>query len=224
MKNRMIKKLKSMLRGSPDFDPATLNDPRALQVEWTPSNQGGASFKTHTLVQHHSGRITFLPSKGMMLFSGVFSLIGLGAMVVGGVIAYNADPADREWAMIIPAIFGFIFFVVGIALYFFSSAPAVFDRDQKAFWKGRKEPSLVFDPSRLKTYVPLNEIIALQLIRKVVSGNKSSYNSYELNLVLKDNRRVNVIDHGAAKAIREDAATLARFLQLPLWDGSGDRE
>jgi hypothetical protein len=41
--------------------------------------------------------------------------------------------------------------------------------------------------------------------------------SYELNLVLKDGRRINVVDHGGADKIRTDAATLADFLGVPVW-------
>ncbi len=60
---------------------------------------------------------------------------------------------------------------------------------------------------------------ALQLISEYVSG-KSSYYSYELNLVLDDGSRINVVDHGNLAAIREDAGKLALFLAKPLWDAT----
>ncbi len=44
--------------------------------------------------------------------------------------------------------------------------------------------------------------------------------TYELNLVLKSGARVSVIDHDDAAGIREEAATLASFLQVPVWDDS----
>jgi hypothetical protein len=37
-------------------------------------------------------------------------------------------------------------------------------------------------------------------------------------LVLNDGSRINVIDHGNLKRIREDAAALAEFLGKPLWE------
>ena len=49
-------------------------------------------------------------------------------------------------------------------------------------------------------------------------GGKSSYYSYELNLVLSDGTRLNIVDHGDLRRVRRDGATLARFLGVPLWD------
>ncbi len=51
-----------------------------------------------------------------------------------------------------------------------------------------------------------------------VSGNKSSYYSYELNLVLNDGSRINVVDHGNLKRLRSDTQTLSQFLGKPVWD------
>ena len=53
------------------------------------------------------------------------------------------------------------------------------------------------------------------------SGNKNSYYSYELNLVLEDGSRVNVVDQGNLKRLRSDAQTLSRFLDKPVWDATG---
>ena len=67
--------------------------------------------------------------------------------------------------------------------------------------------------------MPFREIHAIQLISEHVSGNKSSYYSYELNLVSRDGVRTNVVDHGKLDQVREDAKTLAEFLEVPVWDG-----
>ncbi len=40
----------------------------------------------------------------------------------------------------------------------------------------------------------------------------------ELNLVLKDGRRLNVVDHGDQVRLRTEGLTLARYLGVPLWD------
>ncbi|HAY79395.1 MAG TPA: hypothetical protein DCY79_06265 [Planctomycetaceae bacterium] len=44
--------------------------------------------------------------------------------------------------------------------------------------------------------------------------------SYELNIVLQSGFRVNVIDHNDPAVIRAEAATLATFLTVPVWDDS----
>ena len=48
-----------------------------------------------------------------------------------------------------------------------------------------------------------------------ISGSKSSYYSYELNLVLHDGSRINVVDQGNLKRLRSDANTLSQFLESP---------
>ena len=68
-----------------------------------------------------------------------------------------------------------------------------------------------------KTY-NLNQVCAIQLIREYVSGNKSSYYSYELNLVCADGERINIVDHGSLPVIRNDGETLADYLSIPVWD------
>ena len=51
-----------------------------------------------------------------------------------------------------------------------------------------------------------------------VKGGKSDYKSYEMNLVLKDGERILVIDHGDQKQVESDAAMLAVFLNVPVWN------
>ena len=106
-------------------------------------------------------------------------------------------------------------------------------------WEGLKfwlriKSSCIFDKStgrysqHIGEYVigRLDEIYALQLIREgmrssdsgVGSSSKSSFISYELNLVLASGKRVPVIDHSARDQIQKDADTIVRFLDVPLWD------
>ena len=67
-------------------------------------------------------------------------------------------------------------------------------------------------------FAGLEDIHALQLISEYCRGSKRSYYSYELNLVLRNGRRINVMDHGDSEKLREDAKTLSQFLEKPLWD------
>jgi hypothetical protein len=67
---------------------------------------------------------------------------------------------------------------------------------------------------------PLSSIHALQLLSEFVSGSKNSYYSYELNLVLDNGSRINVVDHGNLERLRADASTLSQFLDKPVWDAT----
>ena len=64
----------------------------------------------------------------------------------------------------------------------------------------------------------MENIRAIQLVREYIRGNRNSYYSYELNLVCSSGDRINIVDHGSLRAIREDAEMLANYLSVPVWD------
>jgi len=47
---------------------------------------------------------------------------------------------------------------------------------------------------------------------------KGKKNPNEINLVLKDGQRINVIDHGEKPIILKEAEKLSQFLNLPIWN------
>jgi hypothetical protein len=194
----------------PQFDPAAFGDPVATSTQWTPLASGGANFRTHKLYQASVTRWEFRAGIGALLFCGVFAVIGMVVLIIG---AFKVN--EGEWMLV---LFGAIFATAGILMWYFMTAPVVFDKDRGYYCKGRKKPERQIDPSLLKNYAPLREIHALQILSEYVKGDKSSYYSYELNLILKDGTRRNVVDHGSLQAIREDAAMLADFMGVPLWD------
>ena len=51
-------------------------------------------------------------------------------------------------------------------------------------------------------------------------NNHRAFRSYELNVVLDDASRRNLVCHGDHARLRQDASTLAAFLNVPLWDAS----
>lgn len=220
MLNSLLQKLQELAgRRGATFDPAVLNDPVALQTAWSPAKGGGASFRTHRLVTVDHSRLEFKASAGAVVFYLIFLLIGLG-MMLGFPVARLSEggPWGLTMDILMPMLMGLLFALVGGAMLYFGTAPIVFDTRQGCFWKGRQSPELVFDKSRLKNFTRLEEVHALQIISEYCSG-KNSFYSYELNLVLKDGNRINIVDHGNLASLREDGGTLARFLGRPLWDG-----
>ncbi|MCW8831269.1 MAG: hypothetical protein OQK32_07100 [Gammaproteobacteria bacterium] len=220
MFKKFIEKLKSLSGEHTSFDPASLNDPLAMQTEWSPAKGGGANFKTHNLVQITPNRIEFQASTGAKLFYLIFALAGVAVLIGFPVASASSNEIAFNIDTIMPMLIGFIFLCVGSALFYFGTAPVVFDKTKGYFWKGRKSPDQVAKKIMLKSIADLNKIYALQLISEYVRGNKSSYYSYELNLVLKNGKRINVIDHGNQEKLRDDADTLASFLGKPVWDAT----
>jgi hypothetical protein len=202
------------------FDPSSVNDPLAMQIDWTPAKGGGTNIRTHKLVAVNSTRLEFRASMGAILFYLVFLLLGIGIMIGFPLSKLSSGNFSFSMDMVMTFFFGLLFAGVGGALLYFGTAPIVFDKKRGYFWKGRKAPHEVFDKGTLKHCTKLEQIHALQLLSEHCRGNKKSYYSYELNIVLEDGKRINVVDHGNQKKLRDDAATIADFLNIPVWDAT----
>jgi hypothetical protein len=118
-----------------------------------------------------------------------------------------------------PILVGFLLWIIAGILWYLITSPIVFDKSKGYFWKGRNVPTEKNIKRTLKEYTHLEDIHALQLISETCWRNEDrSYRSHELNLVLKDGRRINVVDHGVEGNIRECARRLSQFLEVPVWD------
>jgi hypothetical protein len=191
----------------PGRPPSLDNEPVAIKTRWDPLVSGGASFRTRTLARVNPGRMEFPASLGAKLFAAVFGLMGLSAVVLG--------LANRHW---FPLLFGLGFAVLGAGLYYFGTTPVVFDRREGVFRRGRATSSALINRLAPQQQARLDDIHALQILRERVSGDDRTYDSFELNLVLTDGRRINVTDHGDYEALRRDAEVLGAFLARPVWD------
>ena len=199
------------------FDPATLDDPVALQTEWTPAHPGGMKMRTHQLVQVDPGRMEFRATTGALLFASMTLMAGIGALGFLLFILSGGQDADDGLKYIFGPLIALVLLGFGVALLMSFLKPVVFDQELGAFWKGRTAPDQTFNRLSLENYAELKEIHAIQLLSEIVPS-KSSFISYELNLILNDGKRFNVIDHGDKAKIIEDAGTLAAFLDVPVWD------
>lgn len=220
MFTKFVEKIKTLAKDEPRPTPAAFDDPVARMTEWTPLKSGGANFCTHRLHAVSAYRVEFRPTTGVILFCLLFFLAGLGILIGFGYAWLFHKVAPGQLSFILPTLMGLLFAGLGGALLASQTKPFVFDKLAGQFWTGKGDPSPGYDPDNKKTGTPLHQIQALQLVSERVSGSEdhSSYTSYELNLVLKDGHRVNAVDHGNLDTIRRDAATLAGFLGVPLWD------
>jgi len=224
MTHSMIKSLAQIWKRPRDrgghFDPSVFGDPLALETEWIPAAPGGSNFGTHRLTQTSANRVEFSATLGAKAFYLAFLVAGFGVLC----FQFNAIRIGQTGFSgeqpFVPILVGAVFSIVGACMYWFGTTPRVFDRSRASFWRGRKEPAMLSAEGPSKTSTPLSSIHALQLLTEYVSGNKSSYYSHELNLVLNDGSRINVVDHGNLERLRSDTQTLARFLDKPIWDAT----
>lgn len=200
------------------FDPSQLGDDVAMRTTWTPEKGGGANFRTHKLVEVRPYRLEFRATTGARLFYMVFILMGIGVFIGFSFKKATSIEFSFDMSMMISLALCLIFTGAGGFMLYFGTSPIVFDKTKGAFWKGRKSPDEVFDRRDIKDFAQFDRIHALQLISEYVRGSKSSYHSYEMNLVLENGHRINIVDHGDKDRLREDAKTLSAFLERPVWD------
>jgi len=141
----------------------------------------------------------------------VFILLGIAVLV--GVVSQAAHNSPMKTIGGILAGLGFA--IIGGYPYY--RGRAVFDRRQGWFTRGRRVPGRSSGAKSGLTSARLDDIRAVQLLSKS-AGSNQPYVCYELNVVLGNGERINVVAHGDTDKLREDAATLAAFLKKPLWD------
>lgn len=215
MFKKLLKNIADTL--SQNRQPLTIefNDPIAKQTEWTPLKPGGTNFCTRRLMGTHPNLLEFKPTKSAVLFYSLFLVIGLAVMILPPMT--NSKEFTNA-KLLMPILIGGVFAFVGGLLLYYGTIPIVFDKQKGLYINSLQARKNTIPGQMVEGGTRLSDIHALQILREHVRGNKSSYHSYELNLVLRDGKRVNVIDHGSYPKLLEDAARLAQFLGKPLWD------
>ncbi len=220
MFEKLTEKLCKHFGERPRFDPARFGDPVAMQTEWTPIKRGGTNFRTHTVAQTGMARFEFRASAGAYLFYLVFLVAGLAVAIGIPASEYFKGDFAVGAKLVLPLVFGLVFASIGGGMLYFGTLPIIFDKGRGFYWKGRTAPYQLANPAVHKNAARLSDIHALQLISELCRAKNSNYYSYELNLVLENGRRLNVVDHGNLEKIRTDTAALARFLGKPAWDAA----
>ena len=178
------------------------------RVSKSPCIYGGASFETHILFQKDTQLFTIKPTTGFALFCGIFALPPI-IMIAFGIKTYLETTnfqflAENLGLILAGAIFAA---VTGVMLVDFFKR-IYFDKRNNRFYKFK---------FRDKVETELSRIVAIQVIGEIVKSKKNRFNSFELNLVLDDASRINVMDHGNLKGILDDATLLSEFLEIPIW-------
>ena len=199
------------------FEPASLNDPVALATAWTPCVRGGTNICTHTLVEQGADRRAFRPTvKACVLYA---FLLTMSLLPFATVIHDVVESRSVGFGHAILVFFGSLFLWFGLWVLWRGTQPIVFDRSAGMYWMGWKTPTRGAGVAN-GAAVDLDRVHAIQVVSEYCAGKRSSFYSYELNLVLEDGERLNVVDHGNRAQLRRDASALASFLGVPLWDPS----
>ncbi|MBO7534433.1 MAG: DUF3592 domain-containing protein [Victivallales bacterium] len=167
-----------------------------------PIAPGGSNFQNKHLVFRQDS-ITVKFTWKLLLFLSIFLDIGIIFLLIG--------LFDGEKGLSAPLLFGIIWssiFLLIFILVMTNCKFPFFDLVDGMFYpKGF---------TRDGSGIPLKQLDHLEIVKERVYNKNSSYDSYELNVALKDGSRYNIMDHGADKLLLADAKQLAEKLSLPL--------
>ena len=192
------------------------DDVVAQQTEWTPCKLGGSNFKTRDLVEVSRNQLEYKPVFISKLIPSIFMLHG-GLFVLGSFFIQDSTGNSS----LFPLVFASFGVLIGYFLWSKLNYPIRFDLLDRIYWTGSK------DPRSSKVKVHFDEIHAIQLVAEHVLSqkrhsrhrmSKRAYRSIELNFILKDGKRLNVIDHSHLSTIRADAQRLSELIEVPIWD------
>ncbi|WP_395373690.1 hypothetical protein [Marinicella sp. W31] len=210
-------------------------------VSWRPLKRGGTSWRTHKIKQQ-AEILKVIPTKSEQLIGWIILLVALAALF--GLVPYLFSH-EKTTLAIFTLIAAPLFGLMGYAMAK-SVKTLTFDLFQGVYFQGKQqdpiEASLNQPPKkpffrmteygddtdiRQQAHGRLRDIVALQIIEETISnrrhgthgvGNRNrQFTSYELNLVLQDGKRLNVMDHGSWTKFEEDCEQISQFLQLPIW-------
>ncbi len=196
------------------FTPETLNDEIALETQWSPLKPGGTNTTDFKFSKISSNRVEFKASPKLYIAVGAFFILGIAA-----IIKFSMEPNGS--LLFYGGIgLGIILILTGISKLIRMGKPPVFDLEKGYFWKDQKKPDK--DLKTSSTQCRIENIHAIQLIQERIqsggSSGSSSFYSFEMNLVLENGSRLNVVDHGTLSRIRKNANQLSNFLDVPVWD------
>jgi hypothetical protein len=197
-----------MLEQPGPVDPARFGDSIAFKTNWEPLNTIGDSYRSYKLVRVGPDRMEFRRVMSAVAMFAVFPLAGIL------ILFYTFSGHFSTFTLLL----GLGFTLLGAFLVYSQLAPIVFDKSSGMFSKGRGKPGKEPDIENPKKAADLDSIHALQLLWKPVYGGKKQYYGYDLNLVLKNGKRIFILSHADKNAMKEDARTLSEFLGKPLWD------
>lgn len=197
-----------------------IDDPMARKIDWKPARKRtGSNFQTHFAVVENPSTLCFKRTFFMKFLPWlviVFSVVLMYIMNDFNIDFRSYTFHDGEQYLKLGVVL--FMFLMGLITMFFSSRHIVFDRRLGFYHKGWGQLGAKGIPGEGKNCTHLTNIHAIQIVSEIIRSKNSRYRSYELNLVLKDGKRICVVDHANQKAIRKDADLISRFLEVPVWD------
>lgn len=163
----------------------------------------GPKFRSHTVIFNEN--IAYLkPTISSLLFCAVYIVVGLFLLVLAITVYVKNNQID--FAIFLGG-FGISITTFGFALIMPFVKHVFFDKDTGKF------------KNNIDRTVKIKNIVSLQINNKMITSKHGlSYPCYELNMLTKNGRRINILNHNDLEQLKDDAEKLAVFLSVELLD------
>ena len=188
---------------------STSDDPIAKKVSWKPANPGGTKVKITKMVSEE-GKLKVKLSRGVVILGYVLLSGSIPISIAFSSAIYNHQGGAF---FLLPLVHGSVPTFFGCYLIH-QKKLHTFDKIAGKYYKG-KYSNQVMDESESKAGY-IEDIHSIQLIREHVAAKETTYYSYELNIVLKDASRINIMDHSHLKNIKKSAEMLSAYIGVPI--------
>lgn len=220
-KKRFLSKLEALDNALKQIVAQIIPDPLVLLTKWMPVNRAGTNFCSHRLEETSAGKYEFRPTGILKGFASCLMLVGIANAVYIPVSELQKRDPDGKAA--IGVLVSLLMAAAGA--YFRFRGVGTFDLTSGHFFKGRRKPigaAAMGEPTKVAR---IADIHALQLVpifhpksTDSDGGVTREYYSFELNLVLRDGKRISVVNHADRETLEHDAATLAGVMRKPVWN------
>ncbi len=180
-----------------------------MKIEDTPIDlsrtliQKGPKFRSHTVIFDEN--VAYLkPTISSLLFCVVYIIVGLFLLMLAVIVYVKNNQIDFAIFLggfgIAITTFGFTLIKPFIKQVFFDNKTGKFKNN-------------------IDRTVKIGNIISLQILNKMITSKHGlSYPCYELNMLTKNGRRINILNHNDLEQLISDAEKLALFLSVELID------
>jgi hypothetical protein len=189
------------------------DDPIAQETNWFRMVQTSYKFQNKEIINNNDAMETEHTMGAFLFLALIFFASSYFFYTVSDVIFNYKDPMDLLLllSIVVPII------VIADTFYFVSGKLTI-NKKSDTYYHGRKMNYKEQDSMAYHEYEgKVSDIHALQILRKKCHMNGKGYTAYELNFVLKNSKRVSVLNHNKLHKIKDNAKALSQYLNVPIW-------
>jgi hypothetical protein len=169
----------------------------------TPLVEKGTNFRCYLNIWLNDSRLIIAPSWQPFLFYAFF--VAFFSFCLGGVLQHHFEFEDEIYFVILSTISILMlpFMIKASDFQFFDYQNGMYKR--YCFW-----------PNSAKNSCLLSDVVCIQYVHKVwFDSDNSETESEEVNLILKNGSRLNIIEQGSLKHSNETVEFLSSLLKVP---------